>query len=529
MSTVRIVRNDWSPVRVPRLGHWRPARTVSVIIPAHQCQAALDLTLAALAHQTYPASLLEVVVVDDGSQPPLELPKVCPDHTRLVRVEHGWGRANALRTGAEHSEGEIIQWLDADMVTYPSHVEAQARWHHALPYAVTIGYKRFVDDPWPTADQVAGVCAAGRTEGLFGGRAGEPHDHVERRIDRTDRLRDADHLAFLAHVGATAAVRRDLYDAAGGMDPALRLGEDTELGYRLAQAGAVFIPEPEARSWHLGPTHMMRHQRALQRYNRPFLAARMPLPRWLRTVGGAGVVPLVTVVVEAGGQPLERVRAAVDSVLDGDETEVRVLLAGAWPEPDGGRISVLADPDLEARLVAETYRWDPRVRLVRQPPDTAFPSPYLLRLPADAALARGAVRRLVEHADQERLGLVRAGPVTLWRTAAMSRAKLVRRADESLDEAVASVHGTGAVAAGQIGVVDLSGFTTAQLAREVPMAASASGRSLPTSVQVGGLRSLIRATWVVARLAVRRAHERVRRAHDRVRRVRDGAYTRRQG
>jgi GT2 family glycosyltransferase len=505
VSTVRIVRNDWSPVRVPELGGWRPTRTVSVIIPAYQCQAALDLTLAALAHQTYPASLLEAVVVDDDSQPPLELPKLRPERTRLVRVERGWGRANALRAGAARSDGEIIHWLDADMVTYPSHVEAQARWHHALPYAVTIGYKRFVDGPWPTPDQVAEACAAGQPDRLFGGRPSEPHHYVERHIDRTDQLRDADHLAFLAHVGATAAVRRERYEAAGRLDPALRLGEDTELGYRLAQAGAVFIPEPAARSWHLGPTHMMRYERALQRYNRPFLAARMPLPRWLRAAGGAGAVPLVTAVVEAGGQPLELVRAAVDSVLDGDEKDVRVLLAGVWPEPDGRRVGVLADPDLEARLIAETYRWDPRVRLVRQPPDAAFPSPYLLRLPTHTALAPGAVRRLVEYADRERLGLVRAGPVLLWRTAAVSRAALVRRADEPLDEAVASVHGAGTVAVDSVGVVDLSGFTPAQLASGVPSAVLVDGRWLPDSVQVAGFRSLVRATWVVARLAARRA------------------------
>jgi cellulose synthase/poly-beta-1,6-N-acetylglucosamine synthase-like glycosyltransferase len=58
--------NDWSAIEVPELGAWRPVRPVSVVIPAYDCQPALDLVLAALARQTYPADLLDVVVVDDG-------------------------------------------------------------------------------------------------------------------------------------------------------------------------------------------------------------------------------------------------------------------------------------------------------------------------------------------------------------------------------------------------------------------------------------------------------------------------------
>jgi GT2 family glycosyltransferase len=508
----RIVRNDWSAVTVPPLGRWRPDRTVSVVIPAHGCQEMLDLTLASLAHQTYPPHLLDVVVVDDGSAPPLELPKIRPERCRLLRVGEGWGRANALRLGARHSQGEIIHWLDADMVVYQSHVEAQARWHHRLPYAVTLGWKRFVDGPWPTPDRVADACGAGAAGRLFADRPSRPHDYVERIIARTGQLRDADHLAFMVHVGATAALSRELYEAAGGLDPALRLGEDTEFGYRLAQAGAVFIPEPAARSWHLGRTHMMRHEVALQRYNRPFLAERMPLPRWLRTAGGAGSVPLVTVVMRVGTAPLEQVRAAVDSVLASDEPDLRVLLVGAWASLSEHRVRVLDDPLLDLRLMAASYRRDPRVRLVEQAPDSAFPSPHLLTMPVSYALAPIAIRRLVEHADRERLGLVRVGDsVRLWRTSAVSRARWVRRGDEPLADLVAQIHGAGDLAVERLGVVDLAGFTAVQLADGVPAPALRAGRWLPSSVEVAGVRSLARAAWVVARLIAHRAWSRLRR------------------
>jgi GT2 family glycosyltransferase len=522
-APVRVVRNDWSAVEVPDLGGWRPERTVSVVIPAYQCQASLELALAALAHQTYPAHLLEVVVVDDGSQPPLELPKIRPQHCRLVAADGGRGRAHALATGVRHSDGEIIHWLDADMVTDPWHVEAQARWHHRVPYAVTLGWKRFVDvapEQWPTPDEVADAYASGDVQRLFADTPGRSHDYVEELVRRTGDLRDGDHLAFLAHVGATAALRRELYEAAGGLDTSLRLGEDTEFGYRLAQAGAVFVPEQDARSWHLGPTHMMRHEAALQRYNRPHLAERMPLPRYLRDHGGTGAVPLVTVVVEVEGQPLERVRAAVDPVLRGAEPDVRVLLVGPWDTLGEPPRQVLADPRLDLRLVRASYSADPRVRLVDRAPQTAFPSPYLLELPATRAMAKEGVRRLVEHAERQRLGLVRVSRgLALWRTAAVSRARWVRRDGEALADVVAAVHGAGELPPETVGLVDLTRFSAEDLAAGVPAAAARPGRWLPGSVEVAGIRSLARAAWVVARLAVIRARHRWRRRFGRTRKT----------
>ncbi|MEV0609383.1 glycosyltransferase [Polymorphospora rubra] len=517
----RVLRNDWSSVAAPELAGWRPELSVSVVIPAFQCQSTLDLTLASLSRQTYPADLLEVVVVDDGSEPPLTLPAIRPERTVLVRAADagpGWGRANALRVGAEHSSGQILHWLDADMVVYPEHVAAQARWQHVLPYAVTLGYKRFVDPdvhgPWPSPQVVDEAAARGALGDLFGGSTGEPHVYVERYIAQTDQLRTADHHAFKIHVGATAALRRELYDAAGGLDPELRLGEDTELGYRLAQAGAVFVPEPGARSWHLGRTHVMKAREQVARYNRPFFADRIPFPRSWRKVGGpTWSVPLVEVVLTVADEPLEVVRAAVDSVLRGVDHDVRVNLVGPWDRLDDSRVRVLADPLLDLRLIAATYHGEPRVRLVTERPASAFPAPYLLDLPATYGLAPDALRRLIDLADRHQVGLVRVDPpqgggtsVVLWRTAALGRARWVRSDGESLPDAVDSVYGSRDVTAEAVGVTDLAGLAPSDLSAGAAVAST--GRRpaalVPSTVEVEGVRSLAKATVVVAWLAGRR-------------------------
>jgi len=78
MQQATVVGQRWTDLPVPELGAWTPVDRVCVVLPARDNQTELERTLAALAHQTYPAELLEVVVVDDSSQPPLTLPALAP-------------------------------------------------------------------------------------------------------------------------------------------------------------------------------------------------------------------------------------------------------------------------------------------------------------------------------------------------------------------------------------------------------------------------------------------------------------------
>lgn len=530
----QIFRNDWGRVSPPELGTWTPTMKVSVIIPAYNCQERLDLALAALSRQTYPAELLEVVVVDDGSSPLLELPKIRPARCKIVRAQElsgGWGQSNARHVGARESSGDILHWLDADMVAFPDHVEAQARWHHLLPDAVTLGYKRFVGTSWTTPEEVLDYCASGAIGQLFPYEETEPHDYVEKIIDESDGLRAGNHLNFLAYVGATAALRRLLYEATGGFDCTLRLGEDTEFGYRLAQAGAVFIPEPQARSWHMGPSSMMRNGEHLRRYNQPFLADLMPYPRWLRQgANRTWSVPLVKAVVHAEDHPLELVRTCVDRLLASDETDLQVHLVGSWDALTDERRRVLDDPLVDQRLIATTYRADPRVVLTSATPASAYPSPYLLKVPVQLGVGETTIRRLVEEADRWQAGLVRVLPVgagsatvalELWRTAALSRAARVCRPNEHLADAVTHCYGSRWVSGEDFSVTDLSALTPGDLTSPKPRRAAdkpparvgrqAVGRRKQATVEVGGVRSLVRAAVFVAGLIAEETRRRLRR------------------
>lgn len=88
-------------------------RSVSIIIPAFNDQLGLDNCLLALAQQTWPADAVEVIVVDNGSTPPLQLPPAQLDTVRLIRCLTP-GSYAARNAGAAEATGDILAFTDAD-------------------------------------------------------------------------------------------------------------------------------------------------------------------------------------------------------------------------------------------------------------------------------------------------------------------------------------------------------------------------------------------------------------------------------
>ncbi|WP_433350039.1 glycosyltransferase [Microtetraspora malaysiensis] len=462
VSAPRVKGNDYSLLTPPEIGSWTPRLTVSVVIPAYGGQDKLDLVLAALAVQTYPAELTEVVVVDNGSSPPLRLPELRPAGTRLIRCETP-GRADARNAGLAASGGDVVHWLDSDVVLERDAVEAQMRWHHLAPYLSVTGYLRFSEARPPRPAQIAD---AAELAPFF--EPAEPHSWIVDLVGRTDGLRDA-RRAFSLHVGGSTSVNRRLIEMTGPMDTGLMLGQDTEMGYRLAQAGAVFVPEPRSRAYHLGPTMRMRDMDRVTRVSHAFIPDRVPQYRWLRShPARQWLVPYVEVVVDGADAPYEDVRATVDTALAGTVPDVGLVVTGV-PEPETReRRAPLTDPCLDRTLVHGIYAHEARVRFT----DSAAPAPFRLRVPAGWALGEDTLATLVDLIEDRGLGMVGlllsedgegpGGGVTvarLERTAAFNRATFVQEPGasgeagraagagrsggetEALDDAVAEMFG----------------------------------------------------------------------------------------
>ncbi|SDE40950.1 glycosyltransferase [Glycomyces harbinensis] len=455
-SGLRVPRNDSGSVEPPPLGGWTPRARVSVVVPAFGGQDKLDLTLAALAAQTYPSELLEVVVVDDGSEPPLRLPQLAPEGTRLVpNTEGAWGIAAAVDAGISASTGEVVLRLDSDVIPAAGHVEAHARWHRLADYFTVVGKLAFADIEASALDPegVRSAVARGEAPSLFAGREVSADWEIALVRESGGTVEDPVR-AFTIANGATISFTRAMYEASGGMDTGMRLGSDTELGYRLAQHGALFIADAEAEVWHLGYSQMKSRRNDGKRYRHAYMANRVPPLRHLRTRPGAQwEVPYAQVVIDAEAARLEPVRAAAAAVLGGTIADVEVVLTGPWPDLTDDRVAPLEDPLLDLRLIRETFRGDARVRFAERAPEGTGPVPFRLFLAPGAVLRPDGLANLAALADGRRLGRVetavpsRVGPlaVRLDRTAALARAERLRRDGESLDAALEALWGTAAV------------------------------------------------------------------------------------
>lgn len=449
-SAPLIRRNDYSVLSPPALGQWEPTLSVSVVIPAHNHQDKLDLVLAALAAQTYPDHLTEVVIIDDASNPPLILPPITPKNTRLITPDPGgWGSAHAVNTGAAHTDGTVILRLDADMLTFKHHIEAHMRWHHQCDYAAVIGHKRFVDHTpgTHTPQHTHNTVQENKAQTLFAGKPQE-RQWIEGVIESTDGLRTADcSEAYRVFVGASGSIHRSLFNTAGGMDSTMALGGDTEFGYRLAQAGAVFIPDDTTSSWHLGRSQMQSHREAGIRYRTPFVANRVPgFARRRDVVGHRWEVPFVDVVIEVGDASVEQVETSAGSLLRGAVPDIRVTLVGDWPDPHQ-RHNTLDDPHVERRLIHETYRSDQRVHFTNTTPPPDQHTPYRLLAPVEVRMRPDALRVLTTAIDAHQAGLVEVTfpdgrTVRLERHAAFARARHVDGEDsDRIDSLVKASYG----------------------------------------------------------------------------------------
>jgi undecaprenyl-phosphate 4-deoxy-4-formamido-L-arabinose transferase len=104
----------------------RPA--VSVVIPVYNEEAGLQALFARL----YPAldtlgEAYEVILVNDGSRDKsaallAEQFRARPDTTRVVLLNGNYGQHMAILAGFEHSRGEIVLTLDADLQNPPEEI-----------------------------------------------------------------------------------------------------------------------------------------------------------------------------------------------------------------------------------------------------------------------------------------------------------------------------------------------------------------------------------------------------------------------
>lgn len=102
-----------------------PAPLISVIVPVYNRQQAAISAILSVQAQTFED--IEIIVVDDGSTPALQLTDAlsADPRLRLVRQTSNKGQSAARNTGAREAKGRWLAWLDSDDLWDPTKLQRQ--------------------------------------------------------------------------------------------------------------------------------------------------------------------------------------------------------------------------------------------------------------------------------------------------------------------------------------------------------------------------------------------------------------------
>ncbi len=187
---------------------------VSVVIPAYNNQDTVEICLRAVFGSDYPT--YEVILVNDNSTDKT-LARARAFDCRFVDLEKNLGAAGARNRGAALARGEILFFVDADVIIESDTISRIAQTFQNQPdiSAVFCSYQK---DTCPQ-----NFCSTYKN--LL--------HHYTHQTAREDAI------TFCAGFGA---IQRAAFVEMGGFDESYRSLEDIELGYRLSQADhAIYL------------------------------------------------------------------------------------------------------------------------------------------------------------------------------------------------------------------------------------------------------------------------------------------------
>ncbi len=333
----------------------QPKLTVAVIVACRGGQEKLDLLMASLAAQSYPKELISVYVIDDGSESAIELPRIKPSKSKIIRYKNTpnkWGKTAATNDVVAKIKADVYWFVDADMIFEKDHLAHHMKWHHDGDDFAVLGWKRFVRE-WNYTPQTA-------FEMIVAHKFNQMHTESwgktlwEERVQRTQDLIHPALDGYRAFVGATFSMKSQLWKKLGGYRRELITGEDTELGWRLFMEGVRIVPDREALSWHLGYSTVELNKEEIDRHNLPALAQYIPEMKKVRARSiDSWKIPTYEVVIDVRSCSLNKLLEIRSNLLSLPGTQANFILLANW-RCLKERYSPVGDPRADLR---EIYNW----------------------------------------------------------------------------------------------------------------------------------------------------------------------------
>lgn len=206
---------------------------VSVVVPTYRREEPLCNTIRGLLEQDYPR--MEIIVVDqsDRHEPETEaFLRAHADRIRYMRVERP-SLPNARNVGAREAKGDIIVFVDDDVIPSASLVLAHAE-AYADPDVGCVAGQILPPDRTVACTSAVGTIDTAMT--------------IVRNFNSEIRT-DVSHAP-----GGNLSVRRSVFLQVGGFDSAFgfhALREETDFSLRVLRSGRRLVFEPRASLLHL--------------------------------------------------------------------------------------------------------------------------------------------------------------------------------------------------------------------------------------------------------------------------------------
>jgi glycosyltransferase involved in cell wall biosynthesis len=415
------VGNDYSHIEA-RARELRAKRgweklKVSVIVPGYRRANLLRNTLAALCSQDYPKGLMQVIVVDDGSDND-EYEKVFFDFDKRLDLylccqrRDGYGLSRARNMGARLATGDVLFFLDSDILLPEAFISALMSFHHVSDVVSVLGIRKFVDaqeidlerllDGRSRPEALAGCCSRNPHHQHFTDDDGNSFDWRLTDFETNDWLKQARN-PFRYFGGGHSSVTKARYVEVGGYDESFRNwgNEDQEFAYRLWSHGQYFLPLKECFDYHQEDATVGEDQRKKlvenQRTHR-LLMERCPHPSVRGFTGQAGgaLVPQFSIFIPAFNTA-RYMRQCVESALAQTYGDFEVVIVD-----DGSTDGTSA--------VLRSYRHDPRIRVIHRQNGgigaasnsalRACRGEYVVQLDSDDMLRPNALEAVAVHLAQ---------------------------------------------------------------------------------------------------------------------------------
>lgn len=203
---------------------------ISVIIVTYNSSEVIAACLRSLVSQPLDARRLEVIIVDNGSEDSTcHLLRRDYPTVNLIRNEENVGFSSAVNQGAGLAKGDTVLLINPDAALRPGFFDELLGFMQHNPQASIIGCRFLAEDgsPQPSCWKTAGL-------GTVALEAFLPYTLSLSLVARSpESTREVDMVS-----GACMAVKREVFEGLGGMDPKFFMYyEDADFCLRAVRAG----------------------------------------------------------------------------------------------------------------------------------------------------------------------------------------------------------------------------------------------------------------------------------------------------